>query len=92
MLIFNKIDGFSFYKKILSVKKTGRCSLPYTLLYCSGIKRLLIFVISLVTKKVHSLLAWTECTNTNKTNNFNKTIFSLKNRFIKTLHVVGNIT
>ena len=30
--------------------------------------------------------------NTNKTNNFNKTIFSLKNRFIKTLHVVGNIT
>lgn len=51
MLIFNKIDGFSFYKKILSVKKTGRCSLPYTLLYCSGIKRLLIFVISLVTKK-----------------------------------------
>ncbi|MCD8225939.1 MAG: hypothetical protein LUD70_01360, partial [Bacteroides ovatus] len=53
---------FSFYKKILSEKKTGRCSLPYTLLYCSGIKRLLIFVISLVTKKVHSLLAWTECT------------------------------
>ena len=26
------------------------------------LQRLLIFVISLVTKKVHSLLAWTECT------------------------------
>lgn len=92
MLIFNKIDGFSFYKKILSVKKTGRCSLPYTLLYCSGIKRLLIFVISLVTNKSILSSLGQNALNTNKTNNFNKTIFSLKNRFIKTLHVVGNIT
>lgn len=33
------------------MKNTGRCSLPSTLLYYNGIKRLLIFVISLVTKK-----------------------------------------
>lgn len=75
------------------MKNTGRCSLPSTLLYYNGIKRLLIFVISLVTKKKCILSSLGQnALNTNKTNNFNKTIFSLKNRFIKTLHVVGNIT
>ena len=46
----------------LFYKKADGHVFTYTLLYYSGIKRLLIFVISLVTKKVHSLLAWTECT------------------------------
>lgn len=50
ILIFNEIECFTFYKKLLSGKKTGRCPLSYTLLYYNELKGYL-FVISLVTKE-----------------------------------------
>lgn len=92
ILIFNEIECFTFYKKLLSGKKTGRCPLSYTLLYYNELKRLLICDFSCNKKKCILSSLGQNARNTNKTNNFNKTIFSLKNRFIKMLHVVGNIT